>query len=247
MADDLNERDLIIRYRHNDEEAQEILLRKYTPIIIHMVNTELYKGTAGKSDIDDLYQEGKIALDRAIRNYDPGMNVPLGAYAQTCIRYGIGDYLRNSNRHRASELSLDMYLNEDENATLSDIVAAPEKKQADMSEIISTMEPLERDIIRLKVLGYKYREIAEKLSVSEKKVDNTIQKIRRRNKTGYNYPGAHHRSKDLTDLEKKVLHLQLAGMSYAKISEELKITRKEVSNALRRIRRKIIRMQNRER
>ena len=246
MSDDLNERDLIIRYRQNDEEAQEILLKKYTPIIIHMVNTEIYKGSITGSDREDLFQEGKIALDRAIRDYDPEMHVPLGAFAQKYIYRGIGNYLRSNIRRKASEISLDMYLNEDSNVTLSDIVAAPEKKQPDMNEVISGMEPLEREIIRLKVLGYTYREISEKLSVSVKKVDNTIQKIRRRKRTGYSYPGNNHRSKDLTDLERKVLHLQLAGLSYREISEELRIDKKDVNNALRRIRRKIIRMQDRD-
>ena len=65
---------------------------------------------------------------------------------------------------------------------------AQESVKAVTDHLNSSLSPMEKDVLRLYLNGYKYGEIAEKLSVSVKAADNAMQRVRKKLK--------HHLSQD---------------------------------------------------
>lgn len=56
-------------------------------------------------DLEDLYQEGLLALWRACLNYNPSRGVKFSTYAVTCIRNHFVDLIRK-NAKRVKTISL---------------------------------------------------------------------------------------------------------------------------------------------
>ena len=92
-------------------------------------------------------------------------------------------------------VSLDMHIQEGEtNYRLMDMIvdeipAEEDEQEEHIKENVlytqKRLNPLEVDILSLRTLGYSYDQIAEKLNIPKKKVDNTLCKIRKRKKTRY--------------------------------------------------------------
>ena len=67
----------------------------------------------------------------------------------------------------------------DENASIEDEVINKQKVQILLDELKQKLDMQERKILSKYLQGYKYSEIAQKLNVSTKKVDNTITKAKK--------------------------------------------------------------------
>ena len=65
------------------------------------------------------------------------------------------------------------------NASIEDEVINKQKVQILLDELKQKLDMQERKILSKYLQGYKYSEIAQKLNVSTKKVDNTITKAKK--------------------------------------------------------------------
>jgi len=82
---DLNDYELISYAYENDEEATNILLKKYEPlvasIVIRMMKSCSYIGL----EKNDLMQEGLIGLNHALEYFNEQKDISFYTYAKTCI------------------------------------------------------------------------------------------------------------------------------------------------------------------
>lgn len=191
---DFNDYELLSYAGEQNEEASEILYRKYDPLIINMAK-KLYaiEGNQVGLELSDLIQEGRIGLSFAIQHYDPSNNVTFYTYATTCIQRKIISSLVSMSRlkHRFlnESISLSMPIEYDDRMTVDGLLADnslnPERLMIDIEEQEELVEFLykeltdaERQVVELRMNGFKYSEIAEILGIPKKKVDNTVQRIR---------------------------------------------------------------------
>ena len=84
-----------------------------------------------------------------------------------------------------------MFISEDQSLALIDVVkdkyrfrnpqyvALLEESRQVLQLVLNDLKPIEQEVYEMWVEGYTYREIANKLEIGEKQVDNTIQKIKR--------------------------------------------------------------------
>lgn len=151
-----------------------------TELILRFNNTirmraESFSGAAP----DDLAQEGFMALLSAVRTYDPDRNASFMTYAQQCIRNRmITCYTRSKDDY--DELPEELELPDDpaeipENKVLER--SAAEELYRRVSEELSE---LELSVLQLYLSRVSYSEIGEKLGISQKSVDNAVQRIRRK-------------------------------------------------------------------
>ncbi len=87
------ERDLAIRFRRdNDLEAARKLVLAHLRFVVHIA-----RGYAGYGlPVGDLIQEGNVGLMKAVKRFDPSLNVRLVSFAVHWIRAEIHEYvLRN--------------------------------------------------------------------------------------------------------------------------------------------------------
>lgn len=196
MSQSVSDYELLYLILQNDEVSQRELVDRYHRTIWAIIHAVVPSPRPSYIDLDDLYQEGLIGLLEAVRNYNESKAASFGTFARVCIEREIRSLLRKyrsgSYSLLSSAVSLDMSVSEDDNIVLMDTVACPHQDYDPVYvshlQWIKDQIPLIRKQIRdtewkayhLHNLGYSYKEIATRLRISEKDVDNILQKMRKK-------------------------------------------------------------------
>lgn len=184
---DFNDFELLDYVYGQNEDANEILLYKYRPLIVSIAKK--YQPKDGTFDLNDLVQEGMLALNSAITNYNDSKNANFGTFAKLCIERRIANYIRSFRRDKNKVLSeaISYDLEEDNSMDkfLADrslepltVVTNLEDDKLLVEQINKDLTKLEQEVFHLKLKGYDYKEIAKRLNKSPKAIDNTIQRIK---------------------------------------------------------------------
>ncbi len=191
----LTDEEIIERIRKQDSDAVDYLLEKYKNAVRQKAKALFIIG----GDRDDLIQEGMIGLYKAIRDYDKTKNASFSYFADLCISRQIYDAIKASNRKK--NLPLNTYIsfnspvknsfsdNEDMLSIIDiiyqDVNSNPEELLIDKErtcmieyELERRLSNLEKEVLKLFVVGMKYTEIAAVLNKEPKSIDNALQRIR---------------------------------------------------------------------
>ena len=184
---DFNDFELLDYIYGQNEDANEILLYKYRPLIVSIAKK--YQPKDGTFDLNDLVQEGMLALNSAITNYNDSKNANFGTFAKLCIERRIANYIRSFRRDKNKVLSeaisydleednsMDKFLADRSREPLT-VVTNLEDDKLLVEQINKDLTKLEQEVFHLKLKGYDYKEIAKRLNKSPKAIDNTIQRIK---------------------------------------------------------------------
>jgi RNA polymerase sporulation-specific sigma factor len=197
----------LIQAKNNDQLAIRFLVNKYKS----MINTIINKGFFLKNgDREDLFAEGLIGLTRAIKDFDEekgnadNFQKNLENFFYMCIQRALISAIKTSNRKKNSPLndmtSLDRPLQENENLTAMDIIAARDdiqysagfefmnpEEQLILEDSLSTYQFMleevlsesEREVYELRLQKYSYKEIQKILGYSKPKpIDNALQRVK---------------------------------------------------------------------
>lgn len=187
------EKEIIISAQEGNESSKNILIKNYEPLIIRTIKTKDYFIEGG--DIQDLIQEGRLALFNAIKTYDHEKNVKFSIYAKRVIENHIINVIKKFANNKNAPLNNAYNVNNQGELDLSDgetKVFMPIKPTQSIEEdyigeqnakilidsIVKTLSPLENKILQLKLQDLSYTEIADKLEISSKKVDNALNRIK---------------------------------------------------------------------
>jgi len=179
---------LVLRAKQNDQEAFEVLMSAYAPLVRSRANGLFLLG----ADSDDTLQEGMIGLFLAVRDFDPQRGVPWPAFAELCIRRHLIDALRRASSKRQKSLndSLSLEAAGEDELPLIDQLAAPEgtnPEQAFLQQeffddlqkrVAPKLSKLEAEVFPLFLAGHSHRAIAGVLGREPKIIDNAIQRVR---------------------------------------------------------------------
>lgn len=191
---DFNDYELLSYIGEQNEEAGEILYKKYQPLITATAS-RMYGQIRNKAGIElsDLIQEGMVGLSYAIHNYDEKNGALFFTYAKTCIERKILSAIIGAHRLKHKILNESISFNvemdhqeqTDIDSFLSDnsmnpevLLLSSEEEQELQNIIYHLLSDQERQVLELKVGGFTYEEIANLLGLTKKKVDNTVQRIR---------------------------------------------------------------------
>ena len=177
---------LIELVRKGNSEAFSKLVDIYNPLlkkILFLYTTD----DMSDEDIEDLGQEELIAFYRAALNFNSKqVEVEFGLYAKICVTNSMISYKRAA-RKKSNEIA---YVGDEELNLISDPESEPakffEQKESERilgEQIEKTLSQYENEVWGYYVNGYSSKEIASKLSSSEKSIDNAIFRIRRKLKT----------------------------------------------------------------
>ncbi len=173
----------------------EFLMEKYKGLV-RSISRRFYIAGA---DAEDVAQEGMIGLYNSIRTFEPDKNVPFSLFAAMCIERQIKTAVTASNRRKQTPLngavSLETTVSVDEEGEdlhLYDVMpdnnaTSPEDTMVEkltwndyLEKLTAVLSKMEKKVLDLFLQGLDYKEIAEKLSISEKAADNALQRIRRK-------------------------------------------------------------------
>ena len=160
-----------------------VLLSRFRQLVLRIASDY----AVSSADAEDYAQEGLIGLLAAVSAYDEDRAASVRTFAAVCIRNRIRNAARTAQTEACSSgLSLD-----DPDAGTETLLAdgdnSPEQQfltkeritelYLEMTDVLSRQE---REVFCLSAGGFSYREIAERLHISRKSVDNAIQRGRRK-------------------------------------------------------------------
>jgi RNA polymerase sporulation-specific sigma factor len=185
------ERRLIERAKRGDRAAQGELLRLYEPLVCGIARSLYLPG----GDRDDLVQRARLGVIDATRSWDPSRRVPFRAFAWLCAvreaRMAVNS--ARAGKHEVLNRARPLDGAGRDGLPLAETIEATGRPDEDpeakalarewLTEILErarTLTPLERSCLTLSANGCGYREIAARLGVRPRAVNNALQRARRK-------------------------------------------------------------------
>ena len=177
--------------RSGDEEALNEIIQHYEPEV-RMIACKYF---LPRADYEDLIQEGRIAIYRAILSYDTKLDIPFLHFLRMVVKRKLIDSIRKYTRQKHVNLneaySLNNVLSESEETSFLELLPNIEDPAAMVianEEAHTMIQALNNDLSNLERLvfehyfiqGFKQREVSQHLGLHPKSLDNAIQRIRRK-------------------------------------------------------------------
>jgi RNA polymerase sporulation-specific sigma factor len=186
----LAERRLIRAAKRGDRAAQAELLGRYEPMVRQVARRFCLPG----GDVDDLAQHARLAILDAVRDWDPRRRVPFRSFAWMCAVREAGMAVKSGLAGKHQPLNQASSLSEtgQDGLPLAETIAAGRPDDDPLEKLIAreelefvlarlaTLSRLERQALALSAGGWGYRDIAARLGVSLKAVNNALQRARRK-------------------------------------------------------------------
>ncbi|MFZ3373486.1 MAG: sigma-70 family RNA polymerase sigma factor [Desulfitobacteriaceae bacterium] len=177
--------------RSGDQKSLNELIQTYEPEIRKIA----CKYFLPKADYDDLIQEGRIAIYKAVLAYNDESAIPFLHFLRMVIKRKLIDSLRANNRQKHVNFndaySLNSSFNEDREDNFLNIrsdsgdpattVVALDEARFFIKNLTKELSELECMVFQYHFVdGLKQREVSERLGLHPKTLDNAIQRIRRK-------------------------------------------------------------------
>lgn len=160
-----------------DQEAFSLLMHRMTPLIHAQISRCRCTGV----EDEDLAQEALLGLLSAVRTYRADGGAAFTTYATTCIRRRLLDVVRRYSPRIDRETPLE------DSPELPDVDADPALRMQEqealeglLARLQTRLTPLEYRVLLLRLSDCSYEEIATRLSITVKAVDNAVQRMRRK-------------------------------------------------------------------
>ena len=126
-----------------------------------------------------------IGLLAALRAYQPKRGAAFRTFAGTCIENAIQTALRKFSRRKdvptGNMVPLEDYLDHAGTAVSAEDDFLAAESVARLSRALEQqLSPMENEVLRLHISGFRYADIASRLNKSPKAVDNALQRIRKK-------------------------------------------------------------------
>lgn len=168
--------------KNGDDNAFNELAMRY----LNTINFIARKYSAEGYEQNDFVQEGLLALLYACRTFDENGSSGFKNYMSVVVERRFISIIRKSSTQKAVPKSALVQLDE-LGDTLEDLSQTPEELLMCREHLKMVLEKLkavlsktEFEVVMLYGNGLGYKEIAKKLSISEKSADNALQRARRK-------------------------------------------------------------------
>ena len=169
----------LVSLAKTDKASASVILSRYSKLIL--IKSKIYANS--DTDSEDLHQEGLMSLLKAINAYDPSMGAKFSTFAEKCVVNRMKTVSARMGRS-CSEVNR---IDEDEAADVLSVEETPESiflYKEFLDELLGSIDSLLSDAelraFRLCMSGMTYKQAAKKLGVTEKSVDNAMQRARRK-------------------------------------------------------------------
>lgn len=185
--------ELVEMFQEGNEDVAQYLLSRFIGLIAYHSDDYFIKG----ADREDVIQEGRIGLYKAMRDYNRDKGCSFNTFADLCIVRSMLSAVKQGNRLKHSPLNDYSSLTPMDDNSVSEETAgkvdywALEHNPADviinqenfdeiMKKIDEILSKYERQVLDLYIKGMDYKEIAELKGKTVKSIDNALQRIRKK-------------------------------------------------------------------
>ena len=176
-------RKLILSVRNNDQEAFEILLGRYKPLIEASVNRFSSDDTFAVY-ADDLRQEAFLVFYNSILAYDIEQSeVEFGLFAKICIYNALVSQLRILKKHSEEPMDVIPETSSQNAESPADKFLQQERLRSIYAVIRKNLSDFEYSVWQLYISGRSSADIASALHTDKRSIDNAIYRIRKKLKS----------------------------------------------------------------
>lgn len=183
---DYNDYELVFLAQEGNEDAINIIYKKYKPIIVKKSKLAIYSTKNSGSEINDVMQEAYLGLEEAIRNFSQNDEATFYTFANLCIDRKISNYIRKMANKKNILLNEAIFIDENMENYLKDTTDIENNlirkvmKEEIINKIYDKFTTLEKDVYNLLIDGYSLAEISSKLDKDIKSIYNTIDRIKQK-------------------------------------------------------------------
>ena len=171
--------------QQGDSEALEHLLREYG----RLIRAEAHMFTLRGADLEDMIQEGMLALLTAIEQFDPARGVSFPSYARLCVERRLRSFIRGQSAKKHGPLSqavsldkppfedLETYPHIAQSADPEAVVIGREEHRETLARLFDLLSRFEAQVLQLYLYGLSYDEIARRIGKTRKSVMNAMQRV----------------------------------------------------------------------
>lgn len=182
-------KELLEKVKAGDDDAFNIILQDHRRIIFRLINMHALEKGDFMIDYDSAYQEGCIALYKAIFTYEENKGMNFTSYAYMVLRARINTFVRDEIKKFEDEhYSIDNCPNVDYHIAMTNLSIAEnpvtyhkelefEKK---LDDFLSKLSVEDRQIIEMRSDNFSYKKISERLNINSKRVDNRLRVLRKK-------------------------------------------------------------------
>jgi RNA polymerase sporulation-specific sigma factor len=152
----------------NGVNVTEIICERYLKFV-----TSICRRFSAPVNFDDFLQEAMIALFSAIKTFDPSKGAKFKTYAYSCIQNRLVNITKNSQ----TAFDIDAFEPID-HVSPETLFIQKESDQKLLNTIDELLSNLESSVLSLRLDGYSYADIAKRLNITDKSVDNAMSRIR---------------------------------------------------------------------
>lgn len=167
----LSDEELLSLYKNGDELALNFLTLRY-------FKPHGEKFGAGYLDGEDLFQEGMFGFLSAVKSYNGEKGIPFSAYARVCIN----NCIRNAVKKTQNDfLPVDVdasSVDECDAFSLQNSLESNEELKEVLFQCEKVLTDTEKTVVFYRMGGLSYDEIARKLGLPRKSVDNALMRAR---------------------------------------------------------------------
>ena len=179
-----NDYELVYLAQEGNEEAINLIYRKYTPIIIKKSKDAIFRATHHGIEISDIMQEGYMGLDDAIKNFSNDTEASFYTFALLCIDRQILNYLRRTVNSKGNILNEAVGIGDDlekvirDDTNIEHTLIRQEQLKRLNDEIRPILTKFEKKVFD-RIMNYEtFEEIAKALHKDVKAIYNTFQRIK---------------------------------------------------------------------
>lgn len=186
--------DLVAAAQAGDADAFDRLVDRYRRFVRSRSRGYFIVG----GDRQDLEQEALIGFYKSVRDFNPDLQASFRAFAELCVNRQVITAIKTANRKKHQPLNQSVSFSAPRPGADADdhdddvpVVADPQSDPAEQlvaleqiadthHALLSTLSPLEIEVLTGYVEGRSYEQIAHDLGRHSKAVDNAIQRIKRK-------------------------------------------------------------------
>ena len=178
----LPDAELVKLYSGGSDSAFAVLTDRYIGLIRSITSKYRVAGL----EPDDLTQEGLLGLLYAAKSFKDDGGASFRTYASICINRRVISLLKRSESGKSRALNDYVSISDEDCETVpggdnpEDMYIVKESLSALNKKITELLSEKERRVLSLYLAGESYAGIAQAMAISEKSVDNAMQRIRRK-------------------------------------------------------------------
>ncbi len=170
----------LVTLARTDDNALEELLIRHKGLVKSLARRFHVNG----GDIEDLISEGMIGLCKAIRSFDEKSGASFTTYAYLLVNRDMINAVKKQSSQKNAPLNNALPIRDAEIKTggvnpEEPVIFEDDTKRLD-ERLKAILSGLEYEVIQNYIDGLSYVEIAEKLSVSTKSVDNALSRAKKK-------------------------------------------------------------------